>query len=484
MPRNCLGKTAIVLFIGIACLSVGLTSGAAMAADIQVTLGTPTTLVTSPTNINTDSITVSRTGHVAVFYPNSETMTRAMRVSTDAGVTWGPEKYAQNHDGGAMEIGLREGGVLKFGGDLNPASHLPPDTYATAIFTWSDDFEYTGYFLTEVHVPNSQPFGDAIFPGASKGPIIQIPDGYSGEGVNPGDLLMPMHGSLTGDNWQRSYLVHSTDLGRTWDYRGSIAYLDADPYPETGGQWIGMAEPTITLLPNGQLLAVLRTQGDPYGPNNQFKPLFTAWSDDMGLTWTTPDRAQVKPGEGHDYLYSNSPTLAVLDNGVVALQYGRPGLHVAFSTDNGHTWGDILHLSELYTDPSMPGPSITGQFDMVKAGPNKLVVVGSDHNAYLNVWPITVDLEALAGDFDEDGDVDGVDFSIWQANNPTASGATRGTGDADGDGDVDGVDFDLWQENYPTAAPGALAGSTAIPEPATLGLLLAGGFILLRSRRR
>ena len=86
----------------------------------------------------------------------------------------------------------------------------------------------------------------------------------------------------------------------------------------------------------------------------------------------------------------------------------------------------------------------------------------------------------LPGDFNLDDNVDGVDFAYWQIGYPTASGALLSDGDADGDGDVDGVDFGLWQENYPTN----LGGSPAIPEPATLFVMLAAGLaVLLRSRR-
>ncbi len=86
----------------------------------------------------------------------------------------------------------------------------------------------------------------------------------------------------------------------------------------------------------------------------------------------------------------------------------------------------------------------------------------------------------LSGDFDGDGDVDGVDFGLWQTGYPTASGALLSDGDADGDGDVDGTDFGIWQANYPTN----LGGSAAIPEPATLGLILLGGLALANRRRK
>ena len=86
----------------------------------------------------------------------------------------------------------------------------------------------------------------------------------------------------------------------------------------------------------------------------------------------------------------------------------------------------------------------------------------------------------IPGDFDLDGDVDGVDFGKWQTGYPMASGASLIDGDADGDGDVDGVDFGIWQENYPTN----LGGSAAIPEPATICLLALAGTVLLARRRR
>jgi hypothetical protein len=77
--------------------------------------------------------------------------------------------------------------------------------------------------------------------------------------------------------------------------------------------------------------------------------------------------------------------------------------------------------------------------------------------------------DAVPGDFDADGDVDGADFVAWQTNFPKTSGAVLGQGDADADGDVDGADFVVWQTHFPTApAP----GSVTVPEPAAFLLAL------------
>jgi autotransporter-associated beta strand protein len=65
-----------------------------------------------------------------------------------------------------------------------------------------------------------------------------------------------------------------------------------------------------------------------------------------------------------------------------------------------------------------------------------------------------------AGDFDNDGDVDGRDFLVWQRNPSLGN-----LGD--------------WQANY---GVGALSASTAVPEPSAFVLVLLGGYPLSRKR--
>ena len=109
-----------------------------------------------------------------------------------------------------------------------------------------------------------------------------------------------------------------------------------------------------------------------------------------------------------------------------------------------------------------------------------MVTVESHFGPIVNDLIVSLVPKPIPGDFDGDGDVDGVDFGLWQTGYPTASGASLGDGDFDGDGDVDGVDFGIWQANYPTNMGSA---ATMIPEPATLGLLILGGLALLRRRK-
>ncbi|MBA3484240.1 MAG: PEP-CTERM sorting domain-containing protein, partial [Pirellulales bacterium] len=71
----------------------------------------------------------------------------------------------------------------------------------------------------------------------------------------------------------------------------------------------------------------------------------------------------------------------------------------------------------------------------------------------------------FSADFDDDGDVDATDLSIWRG-----AFDLNQLGDADGDNDSDGNDFLLWQRQLGSAAVGSAAA--AVPEPTTLLLSL------------
>jgi hypothetical protein len=81
-------------------------------------------------------------------------------------------------------------------------------------------------------------------------------------------------------------------------------------------------------------------------------------------------------------------------------------------------------------------------------------------------------------DFDDDGDVDGRDFLVWQRG--LGVGASHAAGDADGNGSVDAADLAIWRGQF--GAP-AVAATVTTPEPTAL--LLAGfGVIASQLARR
>ena len=87
----------------------------------------------------------------------------------------------------------------------------------------------------------------------------------------------------------------------------------------------------------------------------------------------------------------------------------------------------------------------------------------------------------LAGDFDEDGDVDANDLTAWRVGAGLTTVAAHWQGDADQDGDADGFDLLVWQQQLGSVTSPA----QAVPEPA-MGMLLAvgvWGVAFIHSRR-
>jgi hypothetical protein len=91
---------------------------------------------------------------------------------------------------------------------------------------------------------------------------------------------------------------------------------------------------------------------------------------------------------------------------------------------------------------------------------------------------LAADAPIQDADFDNDGDVDGQDFLVWQRGLGLAG--SNATGDADGDLDVDANDLAIWKTEFGTPQVGA------VPEPASAGLAACGLFAasaILRRRR-
>ncbi len=119
----------------------------------------------------------------------------------------------------------------------------------------------------------------------------------------------------------------STDNGRTWQKTGHILYQEPDRRRD------GFTEPALEVLPNGELLGVLRTTD-----GNGVGPMYSVRSADQGRTWSPP-QSFAETGV--------LPRLLQLRNGVLVLSSGRPGVDLRFSTDNGRTWSPAKELLPL-----------------------------------------------------------------------------------------------------------------------------------------
>ncbi len=208
--------------------------------------------------------------------------------------------------------------------DRNPAVGIAPDGSIVLCYHTQASYDEQGNFdgrmgLVRMMVTDSmdgrewaEPWSlgiDAHDKHSPFGRIVTLPDGT---------MLQPLYGDGIGDDQRglnHSYLVRSRDNGKTW----GDSSLIAPNQNETG----------LALLPNGELLAAMRTP-------DRGQMLTVSQSSDSGHTWSEP--VEVTNGREHP------ADLTVLSNGWILMVFGvrhEPfGVHALVSPDGGRNWKD------------------------------------------------------------------------------------------------------------------------------------------------
>lgn len=148
----------------------------------------------------------------------------------------------------------------------------------------------------------------------------------------------------------------SVDNGRSWKRTGHILYNEADERRD------GFTEPALELLPNGELLAVLRTTD-----GNGVGPMYMARSADQGATWSAPV-AFTETGV--------LPRLLQLGNGVLVLSSGRPGVELRFSVDGGRKWTAATKMVPV-PDAAMIQADSCGYTSLAALGKDRFLIAYS-----------------------------------------------------------------------------------------------------------
>jgi hypothetical protein len=295
---------------------------------------------------------------------------RRVYVSTDKGKTWRPDAAAAN---GAFGLRLANGDWLRTDTvPATPASSIALPPQRAERISYRTPFQL--YLLSEL--PESlrniyfQRFTTRWTPESHR---LDDPDAlrYATGGLIPqiwwGDMKrLPDHSivALTYPYYHRSQPLpytaaasyRSTDNGRSWRKAGHILYDEPDRRRD------GFTEPALERLPNGELLAVLRTTD-----GNGVGPMYLARSADQGATWSKPERF-TETGV--------LPRLLQLANGVLVLSSGRPGVDLRFSTDGGRSWSPPQALVPL-PDPSRIQADSCGYTSLAPLGKDRFLITYS-----------------------------------------------------------------------------------------------------------
>jgi hypothetical protein len=312
-----------------------------------------------------------------IFYPYAMSTV----VSRDKGKSWKEFSFPQGSNGVNVEGGiiqLRDGTILALETYVTPGKNADE---GEGLMYYSNDDWHTlqGPVTMKFHMPNADFYGSTDDGGRPHAAmrlhrrVLELPDG---------DLLTTIYGWQKGDNEPAGYiptmkktrvmLIRSKDKGQHWDYVSTVA----------AGSNIGtegFGEAVITRVSKGQhagrLIALMRTG----------RELYKAVSEDGGATWNKAEpivfagrdvyatdqwKEMFKDTKRKGELIINNPNeiigavvdpeLLELRSGVLVAAFGvriparacwqnptHPwnGNYLAFSTDGGDTWGNILQLT-------------------------------------------------------------------------------------------------------------------------------------------
>ena len=307
------------------------------------------------------------------------------------------------------------------------------------------------------------------------GAIFHENDLYVGSG-GTGSLTVTNGAMVVNDYGFVAYQTNSTGSvsvdgpGSVWSNRVDLA---------VGEILGGVSDGTVSVSNGGKIEALQQLVVEPAGKlqGNGFitgsivqnKGLVSPGFP-LGALSVTGDFAQTSSGHLQIQIAGTSGTQ--YDQLVVigAMQFSG-ALDVSFSSFSP-AGGNSFNIMDF--------TSHTGTFTSVNLPP----LVGGltwDTSQLYTAGIISVVGPHVVGDYNRNGIVDAADYTVWRASlGSTVSLAA----DGDGDGMIDSGDFDVWKANHGNHAGSGASAKEAVPEPATLLMLLTGILTLCVRRRR
>ncbi|MEO1497407.1 MAG: hypothetical protein AAFV43_09680 [Planctomycetota bacterium] len=199
------------------------------------------------------------------------------------------------------------------------------------------------------------------------------------------------------------------------------------------------------------------------------------WNDSDGTYGKfTPDASQLRPA-GHVRELMAS---LMVGEWVTAFSFAPDDLQVFAVVEGDRHAAMLINRSGAPLDVELSGFSTNGfmdQFEVHTVDDSGLSIDNESISSHgglsfalgADSVQFVVFTERLAGDYNGDGLVGAIDYTIWR---DTLGSVTELAADGDNDGEVTLADYDVWRDNFGASASGE---SVTIPEPTALIQLLA-----------
>jgi hypothetical protein len=309
-------------------------------------------------------------------------------------------------------------------------------------------------------------------------------------------------GDFDHDQWTLGERVFHRDLGPAPVSNPTLLQNNNPGFNSIGDGSPDMPAGAQALLPG----AILSWDFLPMTINGRSQNLFY-WNgqDSDGVPGFTPADVQFGPIPTPDYrltlldfnngIHSADGTNTIVPGGKIAKTAadGFIHQHLFFSLQDNDGDSSTLPVDGLYLIAirlKLPGLADSLPVFMVFGTPGSSLSAEDDAAV-----PWVEEQLNIPGDYNQNGVVDAADYVLWRKT-LTSSASPIGSGaDGNSNGAIEAGDFTFWRENFGRASQiivntGAAAGSSesltsgAVPEPASVWLLLLGGALGLGSRVR